>query len=177
MRNLLSRANSLTWPQKIGGLVSAAIVASSLIAIPFLKDINSGAKKTYLETETTTAKDSFQKTNPPNLDNTENNFHQSYKEAYQISQGIVQKLYPESVYNPYIVTRIEDNPEYRNYLETITYAAITYGNLNPVWFANQMYRECKQFDPNVIQGKELSSAGAIDVPSSCRLLPLRSALQ
>lgn len=80
-------------------------------------------------------------------------------------------------YNPFLVKKLQTNPETHKYMEWITQAAVK-NNLNPVWFANQIYKESDSFSKDVIYGERLSSAGAVGIaqimPHSLKKVGLRS---
>jgi len=74
----------------------------------------------------------------------------------------VRQNYPNSYYNPFLVKNLEDNPKNMAYLNLITEAALEKG-LDPVRFANQLFRESAGFNEKVITGDRLSRAGAVGI--------------
>jgi len=70
-----------------------------------------------------------------------------------------QAVKSDYLLSPYLVKELEANPKAKQYVAWMFEAASQNG-LDPVLFANQLFRETKHFSPNIIYGPDTSPAGA-----------------
>lgn len=74
----------------------------------------------------------------------------------------VQKYEGGHIFSPYLISKMENSPITHQYMEWIIDAAGKNG-LDPVLFANQLFRESIHFSERVIRGEKNSPVGAMGI--------------
>jgi soluble lytic murein transglycosylase-like protein len=180
---LWDRIKKLSWPVKVGVPLSAvALTGFATVGIsqwdqneapqPSPQDIAStaqefeGAASPQIEEEIINTNESTITAQPQTtVEEPKSTIREPFQiavEAYNQSSTAVQVAFPESYYNPFLIKQLETDANARQYMIWITEAALE-NNLNPVHFANQIFRESRQFDPQIVNCHETSSAGAVGI--------------
>jgi hypothetical protein len=179
--SIWNRFKKLSWPVKIGSALSASLIASS--ASLFFNHATPDDNFIPPSQNTTSTAQSFDNAVQPPIiiqksvnaidSAVQDGLQQTPKsivqepfqiavKAYDQSLIAVKTAYPGIHYSPFLIKQLKTDKDARQYMVWITEAALEH-DLNPVHFANQIFRESKQFDSQIVDCHESSSAGAIGI--------------